>query len=58
MLYLWGSFISLGDDWEHEETFTDDDEAVGNDPEEREDLGPEIPAPPEIKQVSLLLAFC
>ncbi|KAE9461617.1 hypothetical protein C3L33_06474, partial [Rhododendron williamsianum] len=38
------------DDWEHEETFTDDDEAVGNDPEEREDLGPEIPAPPEIKQ--------
>ncbi|KAG5516332.1 hypothetical protein RHGRI_037148 [Rhododendron griersonianum] len=39
-----------GDDWEHEETFTDDDEAVGNDPEEREDLGPEIPAPPEIKQ--------
>ena len=42
----------LGDDWEHEETFTDDDEAVGNDPEEREDLAPEIPAPPEIKQVS------
>ncbi|KAF7113725.1 hypothetical protein RHSIM_RhsimUnG0109100 [Rhododendron simsii] len=38
------------DDWEHEETFTDDDEAVGNDPEEREDLGPEISAPPEIKQ--------
>ncbi|KAG6509518.1 hypothetical protein ZIOFF_027511 [Zingiber officinale] len=43
-------FASLGDDWEHEETFTDDDEAVGNDPEEREDLAPEIPAPPEIKQ--------
>lgn len=58
MLYLCGLFISLGDDWEHEETFTDDDEAVGNDPEEREDLGPEISAPPEIKQVSLLLAFC
>ncbi|XP_010928148.1 transcription initiation factor IIF subunit alpha [Elaeis guineensis] len=42
--------IEKGDDWEHEETFTDDDEAVGNDPEEREDLAPEIPAPPEIKQ--------
>ena len=40
-----------GDDWEHEEIFTDDDEAVANDPDEREDLGPEIPAPPEIKQV-------
>ncbi|KDP30477.1 hypothetical protein JCGZ_16156 [Jatropha curcas] len=39
-----------GDDWEHEEIFTDDDEAVGNDPEEREDLAPELPAPPEIKQ--------
>ncbi|KAJ7563985.1 hypothetical protein O6H91_03G132800 [Diphasiastrum complanatum] len=39
-----------GDDWEHEETFTDDDEAVGNDPEEREDQLPEVPAPPEIKQ--------
>lgn len=24
---------------------------MGNDPEEREDLAPEIPAPPEIKQV-------
>lgn len=47
-------FVSCasGDDWEHEEIFTDDDEAVGNDPEEREDLlAPEIPAPPEIKQV-------
>lgn len=40
-----------GDDWEHEETFTDDDEAVDIDPEERADLAPEIPAPPEIKQV-------
>ncbi|OMO64773.1 Photosystem I PsaA/PsaB [Corchorus olitorius] len=38
-----------GDDWEHEEIFTDDDEAVGNDPEER-DLAPEVPAPPEIKE--------
>lgn len=44
-------FVLVGDDWEHEEIFTDDDEAVGNDPEEREDLAPEIPAPPEIKQV-------
>ncbi|XP_057764988.1 transcription initiation factor IIF subunit alpha-like [Salvia miltiorrhiza] len=42
--------IEKGDDWEHEEIFTDDDEAVGIDPEEREDLAPEIPAPPEIKQ--------
>ncbi|XP_048447273.1 transcription initiation factor IIF subunit alpha [Pyrus x bretschneideri] len=42
--------IEKGDDWEHEEIFTDDDEAVGNNPEEREDLEPEIPAPPEIKQ--------
>ncbi|KAJ3679698.1 hypothetical protein LUZ60_017709 [Juncus effusus] len=43
--------IEKGDDWEHEEIFTDDDEAVGNDREEREDLlAPEIPAPPEIKQ--------
>ncbi|CAM8936343.1 unnamed protein product [Rhodiola kirilowii] len=41
--------IEKGDDWEHEEIFTDDDEAVGNDPEEREDLAPEVPAPPEIK---------
>lgn len=39
-----------GDDWEHEDIFTDDDEAVGNDPDEREDLAPEVPAPPEIKQ--------
>ncbi|KAL9996834.1 putative transcription initiation factor IIF, alpha subunit [Helianthus debilis subsp. tardiflorus] len=42
--------IEKGDDWEHEEIFTDDDEGVANDPEEREDLAPEIPAPPEIKQ--------
>lgn len=42
--------VEKGDDWEHEEIFTDDDEAVGNDPEEREDLAPEIPAPPEIKE--------
>ncbi|XP_068654791.1 transcription initiation factor IIF subunit alpha-like isoform X2 [Aristolochia californica] len=42
--------IEKGDDWEHEEKFTDDDEAVGNDLEEREDLAPEVPAPPEIKQ--------
>ncbi|KAH9295816.1 hypothetical protein KI387_039404, partial [Taxus chinensis] len=42
--------IEKGDDWEHEEIFTDDDEAVGNDPEERDELAPEVPAPPEIKQ--------
>ncbi|KAH6837026.1 transcription initiation factor IIF subunit alpha RAP74 [Perilla frutescens var. hirtella] len=42
--------IKKGDDWEHEEIFTDDDEAVGIDHEEREDLAPEIPAPPESKQ--------
>ncbi|KAF7840559.1 Transcription initiation factor IIF subunit alpha [Senna tora] len=42
--------IEKGDDWEHEDIFTDDDEAVGNDPDEREDLAPEVPAPPEIKQ--------
>lgn len=41
-------FSLLGDDWEHEEIFTDDEEAM--DPEEREDLAPEIPAPPEIRQ--------
>ncbi|XP_017978854.1 PREDICTED: transcription initiation factor IIF subunit alpha isoform X2 [Theobroma cacao] len=41
--------IEKGDDWEHEEIFTDDDEAVGNEPEER-DLAPEVPAPPEIKE--------
>ncbi|PPD85410.1 hypothetical protein GOBAR_DD17645 [Gossypium barbadense] len=41
--------IEKGDDWEHEEIFTDDDEAVGNDPEER-DLAPEVPAPLEIKE--------
>lgn len=40
--------IEKGDDWEHEEIFTDDEEAI--DPEEREDLAPEIPAPPEIRQ--------
>lgn len=55
-----GLLLGPGDDWEHEEIFTDDDEAVGNDPEEREDLAPEVPAPPEIKQVSLstLLVRC
>ncbi|CAH8387957.1 unnamed protein product [Eruca vesicaria subsp. sativa] len=43
--------IEKGDDWEHEEIFTDDDEAVDIDPEEREDLlAPELYAPPEIKQ--------
>lgn len=51
--YIYTSII--GDDWEHEEIFTDDDEAVGNDPEEREDLAPEVPAPPEIKQVIIII---
>ena len=41
--------FSVGDDWEHEEIFTDDDETCYT--EEREELAPEIPAPPEIKQV-------
>ena len=56
MLHVWHliwEFSLSGDDWEHEETFTDDDEAVDIDPEERADLAPEIPAPPEIKQVEI-----
>uniref|UniRef100_A0A0E0KBC7 Transcription initiation factor IIF subunit alpha n=1 Tax=Oryza punctata TaxID=4537 RepID=A0A0E0KBC7_ORYPU len=49
--------IEKGDDWEHEEIFTDDDEAVDVDPEEGGDLAdPEIPAPPEIKQLLLRAA--
>lgn len=46
--------FALGDDWEHEEIFTDDDEAVGNEPHEREDLAPEAPPPPEIKVCMLV----
>ncbi|CAN1277968.1 Transcription initiation factor IIF subunit alpha [Linum perenne] len=42
--------IEKGDDWEHEEIFTDDDEAVGGDHELPEELPP---APPEIKQVKI-----
>ncbi|XP_066388392.1 transcription initiation factor IIF subunit alpha-like isoform X2 [Miscanthus floridulus] len=42
--------IEKGDDWEHEETFTDDDEAVDVDIEERPDLADPEAAPPEIKQ--------
>ncbi|GBG84361.1 hypothetical protein CBR_g38333 [Chara braunii] len=38
-----------GDDWEHEETFTDDDDAPGNEPEEKEEERPPTP-PPEIKE--------
>lgn len=53
--HLTGECSLSGDDWEHEETFTDDDEAVDIDPEERADLAPEIPAPPEIKQVHIHL---
>ncbi|GJN08450.1 hypothetical protein PR202_ga26369 [Eleusine coracana subsp. coracana] len=39
-----------GDDWEHEETFTYDDEALDIDTEERPDLADPEAAPPEIKQ--------
>ncbi|CAM0872304.1 unnamed protein product [Alopecurus aequalis] len=43
--------IEIGDDWEHTETFSDDDETPGVDPDERPDLADtENPAPPEIKQ--------
>ncbi|KAM0869110.1 hypothetical protein ACQ4PT_040896 [Festuca glaucescens] len=43
--------IEIGDDWEHEEAFSDDDETPYVDPEERPDLADtENPAPPEIKQ--------
>ncbi|WVZ56265.1 hypothetical protein U9M48_006822 [Paspalum notatum var. saurae] len=42
--------IEKGDHWEHEETFTDDDEAVDVDTEERADLADPEGAPPEIKQ--------
>jgi len=48
---FWNLCLS-GDDWEHEETFTDDDETLDIDIEERPDLAdPEAP-PPEIKQVN------
>ncbi|KAF7041907.1 hypothetical protein CFC21_051630 [Triticum aestivum] len=41
----------IGDDWEHEETFTDDDEALDIDPEERPDVADtENPTGPDIKQ--------
>ncbi|KAF7049528.1 hypothetical protein CFC21_058194 [Triticum aestivum] len=43
--------IEIGDDWEHEETFTDDDEALDIDPEERPDVADtENPTGPDIKQ--------
>ncbi|TVU47708.1 hypothetical protein EJB05_07315 [Eragrostis curvula] len=42
--------IEKGDDWEHEEIFTDDDEALDIDTEERLDLADPEGAPPEIKQ--------
>ncbi|KAK3151068.1 hypothetical protein QOZ80_3AG0241300 [Eleusine coracana subsp. coracana] len=42
--------IEKGDDWEHEETFTYDDEALDIDTEERPDLADPEAAPPEIKQ--------
>ncbi|CAL4913566.1 unnamed protein product [Urochloa decumbens] len=42
--------IEKGDHWEHEETFTDDDETLDVDIEERPDLADPEAAPPEIKQ--------
>ncbi|KAM0869104.1 hypothetical protein ACQ4PT_040895 [Festuca glaucescens] len=43
--------IEIGDDWEHEEAFSDDDETPYVDPEVRPDLSDtENPAPQEIKQ--------
>ncbi|RWR82016.1 transcription initiation factor IIF, alpha subunit [Cinnamomum micranthum f. kanehirae] len=42
--------IEKGVDWEYEDIFTDDDEAVDNDQLERDDLAPKIPAPPGIEQ--------
>ncbi|XP_062209186.1 transcription initiation factor IIF subunit alpha-like isoform X2 [Phragmites australis] len=42
--------IEKGDDWEHEETFTDDDEALDIDTEERAVLADPEAAPPDIKQ--------
>ncbi|MCO5583713.1 hypothetical protein L7F22_037627 [Adiantum nelumboides] len=41
-----------GDGWEHEQIFTDDDEAAGHDTEESEDNPPEVPCSPEIKQTA------
>lgn len=52
LVILWGILLT-GDNWEHEEIFTDDDEAAGNDLEGWD--AAEIPAPPEIKQVELVL---
>ncbi|PQQ21172.1 transcription initiation factor IIF subunit alpha isoform X2 [Prunus yedoensis var. nudiflora] len=57
LAFLLELFSVCGDDWEHEEIFTDDDEAVGNNPEEREDLELEVPAPPEIKQMDDDIGF-
>jgi len=48
---FWNLCLS-GDDWEHEETFTDDDETLDIDIEERPDLVDPEAAPPEIKQVN------
>lgn len=56
--YLYAFPFTIGDDWEHEEIFTDDDEAVGNDPEEREHLAPEVPPPPDNKQVCHIQVLC
>ncbi|KAH9307560.1 hypothetical protein KI387_035471, partial [Taxus chinensis] len=45
-----GDDIEKGDDWEHEEVFTDDDEVVGSDAEDEDESDSEDLAPPEINQ--------
>lgn len=45
--FLYFAFI-VGDDWEHDEIFSDDEE---NTLEEIEDFATEVPAPPKFKQV-------
>jgi hypothetical protein len=53
--HVLGLFCNLrlsGDHWEHEEIFTDDDETLDIDIEERPDLADPEAAPPEIKEVN------
>ncbi|GLJ24150.1 hypothetical protein SUGI_0460710 [Cryptomeria japonica] len=42
--------IGKGDDWEHEEIFTDDDEAIGSEAEDEDESDSEDSVLPEIKQ--------
>ena len=58
ILFSYSVPFVAGDDWEHKEIFTDDDEAVGINPKEREEFEPEVPAPPEIKQVRCTHFLC